>query len=138
VEQVAEQTLAAFTQPFLLQGEEVFITVSIGVALCPRDGRERDALLRFASTALLRAKQAGRNNYQMFHAGQQVTSRERVALETEVRNALARHEFELFYQGKYALADRRLVGAEALLRWRSPKRGLVSPADFIPLLEETG
>jgi diguanylate cyclase (GGDEF)-like protein/PAS domain S-box-containing protein len=127
-----------FESAFDLVSERAFVTVSIGVVSCPRDGVDAGQLLRFVGVALQRAKALGRNNRQVFQDTMLLPSRERLALENELRTALQGSEFELFYQGKFELANDRLIGAEALLRWRSPARGLVSPADFIPLLEETG
>jgi diguanylate cyclase (GGDEF)-like protein/PAS domain S-box-containing protein len=118
--------------------ERAIVTVSIGIARCPQDSDDADDLLRFADVALRRAKVLGRNNSQVFEDTMMLPSRERLTLENELRSALKNAEFELFYQGKFDLAAGELVGAEALLRWRSPSRGLVSPADFVPLLEETG
>ncbi len=135
---VIDATLSCFTETFPLAGEANFVTASIGVSACPKDSRNVDDLMKFAGFALLRAKAAGRNNSQWFRETMLLPSRERLALENELHTAARQHEFELFYQGKFELESGRLMGAEALLRWRSPKRGLVSPADFIPLLEETG
>jgi len=95
-------------------------------------------LLKFASVAQLRAKNSGRNTIQLFEGSMMSSSRDQLVLENELRGALTRDEFELFYQGKFNLISGELVGAEVLLRWHSQPRGLVSPADFIPLLEETG
>lgn len=133
-----EYILESLRPVFRLDGQEAFITASIGVVRCPQDGHTADDLLRFADVALRSAKQAGRNGFQFFEHSGELPGRERLALETELRQALARNEFELFYQGKFALRDDSLMGAEALLRWHSQGRGLVSPAEFIPLLEETG
>jgi diguanylate cyclase (GGDEF)-like protein len=137
---LAKTVVASFAAAFHLQSEHAFLTASIGAATFPADTTEISTLLRLADVAMQRAKAAGRNNYQMFSAGtgMQLPNRERLALENELRLALPNAQFELFYQGKFNLRNGDLVGAEALLRWRSPTRGLVSPADFIPLLEETG
>jgi diguanylate cyclase (GGDEF)-like protein/PAS domain S-box-containing protein len=137
---LAKTIVANFAAAFHLQNEHAFLTASMGAATFPADTSEISTLLRLADVAMQRAKAAGRNNYQMFSAGfgMQLPNRERLALENELRLALPNAQFELFYQGKFNLRNGDLVGAEALLRWRSPTRGLVSPADFIPLLEETG
>jgi diguanylate cyclase (GGDEF)-like protein/PAS domain S-box-containing protein len=132
------QLLDCLRPAFHLDGEDLFITASIGAALSPQDGRSATDLLRYADAALRGAKQAGRDGFEFFEHSRELPGRERLGLENELRQALARHEFELFYQGKFDLNGSGLVGAEALLRWRSQTRGLVSPADFIPLLEETG
>ena len=133
-----DAALACFTDAFTLASEPIFVTASLGIAMYPDDSDNLDELMRCAGAALQRAKAAGRNNYQLFKDTMSLPSRERLALENELRTAVRRREFELFYQGKFDLHSGQLIGAEALLRWRSPKRGLVSPADFIPLLEETG
>jgi diguanylate cyclase (GGDEF)-like protein/PAS domain S-box-containing protein len=137
---LAKTVVGSFAAAFHLQNEHAFLTASVGVATFPADTNEVSTLLRLADVAMQRAKAAGRNNYQMFSAGtgMQLPNRERLALENELRLALPNEQFELFYQGKFNLRSGDLIGAEALLRWRSPARGLVSPADFIPLLEETG
>ncbi|MDB6060071.1 MAG: hypothetical protein JWM78_174 [Verrucomicrobiaceae bacterium] len=126
-----------FDTAFELHAERAFLTVSIGAASVENSG-DVDQLLRFAGIALQRAKAGGRNNFQVFQDTMMLPTRERLTLENELRTALQDGEFELFYQGKFALATDTLIGAEALLRWRSKTRGLVSPIDFIPLLEETG
>ncbi|HEY3698943.1 MAG TPA: EAL domain-containing protein [Spongiibacteraceae bacterium] len=135
---VIDAAMACFIEAFQLQDELAYVTVSLGVAASPYDSEDSGELLKFAGAALQRAKTLGRNNCQLFKDTMLLPSRERLALENELRTALQRGEFELFYQGKFDLKSGALVGAEALLRWNSHKRGLVSPADFIPLLEETG
>ncbi|MET0377517.1 MAG: EAL domain-containing protein [Spongiibacteraceae bacterium] len=132
------QLLDCIRPAFHLDGEDLFITASIGAALSPQDGRSATDLLRFADAALRGAKQAGRDGFEFFEHNRKLPGRERLSLENELRQALARHEFELFYQGKFDLNGGGLLGAEALLRWRSQTRGLVAPGEFIPLLEETG
>lgn len=135
---VIDAALECFTEAFPLADESTFVTASLGVAMYPEDSENVDEIMKYASAALRRAKAAGRNNCQWFKDSMSLPSRERLALENELHTALQRGEFELFYQGKFDLMSGALVGVEALLRWRSQKRGLVSPADFIPLLEETG
>lgn len=135
---IIDATLACFSEAFPLPSEPTFITASLGVATYPADSEDADELMKFVGAALQRAKAAGRNNCQWFKGTMLLPTRERLALENELHTALRRSEFELFYQGKFDLESGTLVGAEALLRWHSQKRGLVAPADFIPLLEETG
>ncbi|MFT3929737.1 MAG: EAL domain-containing protein [Spongiibacteraceae bacterium] len=135
---IIDAALLCFTEAFSLAEENAFVTASLGVAMYPDDSDSIDGLIKCAGAALQRAKAAGRNNYQLFKDTMSLPSRERLALENELRSAAQCNEFELFYQGKFDLERGTLVGAEALLRWRSPKRGLISPAEFIPLLEETG
>jgi diguanylate cyclase (GGDEF)-like protein/PAS domain S-box-containing protein len=138
IETLVEAVTACFSTAFHLQIEHAFLTASIGVATFPNDTNDISTLLRLADVAMQRAKAAGRNNYQLFSASMMLPNRGHLALENELRLALPQQQFELFYQGKFNLHSGDLVGAEALLRWRSPTRGLVSPADFIPLLEDTG
>ena len=123
---------------FEIRGQEVFISASIGIASYPGDGGDAESLIGAADAAMYRAKQAGRNTFEFFTAEINRRSRSRALLGGELRRALEREEFVLYYQPKVELATRRLHGAEALIRWRHPERGLVSPAEFIPVLEETG
>jgi diguanylate cyclase (GGDEF)-like protein/PAS domain S-box-containing protein len=123
---------------FEIRGQEVFISASIGIAAYPGDGGDAESLIGAADAAMYRAKQAGRNTFQFFTAEINQRSRSRALLGVELRRALEREEFVLYYQPKYELATRRLDGAEALIRWQHPERGLVSPMEFIPVLEETG
>lgn len=136
--QVSGALQSCFDEVFQLGSDPVFLTVSIGTVTCPVDAGEPKELIKLAGVAAQNAKQLGRNSVQAFNSQMLAPSRERLTLENELRTALQNDEFELFYQGKFELDSGALVGAEALLRWRSPRRGLVSPADFIPLLEETG
>jgi len=135
---VAQKIIAALTEPFELHGQEVLITASVGIATYPADGQEASALLAAADAAMYRAKQSGRNAYQFFTSDLNQRMRARVQRIAELRRALERGEFELNYQPKFNLQRRAVCGAEALLRWRHPVRGMTSPMDFIPLLEESG
>jgi EAL domain-containing protein (putative c-di-GMP-specific phosphodiesterase class I) len=116
----------------------LFITPSIGVSLFPSHGKNAQTLLTNADAAMYSAKKQGRNNVQVFAADMNTSFPERLKLETDLRRALERREFELHYQPMIDIQLGRMVGMEALLRWRHPDRGLVSPAEFIPLAEETG
>jgi EAL domain-containing protein (putative c-di-GMP-specific phosphodiesterase class I) len=116
----------------------VFVTASVGIAAFPGDGADAEALIGAADAAMYRAKQGGRNAFQFYTAEINQRSRARTQLGGELRRALERDEFPLFYQPKVDLTTRAMTGAEALLRWKHPERGLVSPAEFIPVLEETG
>ena len=135
---VARKLVDALEQPFYLAGQDLFVSASIGITLFPDDTEDVDALIRNADAAMYRAKDAGRNTYEFYRAEMNQRAREMLALELDLRQALVRREFELHYQPKVSLTTGTMVGAEALIRWRSPQRGLVSPIDFIPLLEETG
>ncbi|MBT9613854.1 MAG: EAL domain-containing protein [Burkholderiales bacterium] len=135
---VAQKILDTLSQPFNLYGHEVFISVSVGVTLYPSDDENADNLLRNADSAMYRAKENGRNNFQFYVADMNVKARERLMLESSLRRALDRGEFRLYYQPRVDLLSGRVIGAEALLRWRHPEMGLVPPAEFIPILDETG
>lgn len=130
-----QQTVA---QPVRLDEQQIYSTASIGVTLYPLDGTNADSLLSQADTAMHVAKEQGRNAYQFFSQDMNCKALERLELETSLRHALDRGEFFLYYQPQVDLGLGRIVGVEALLRWRHPVRGIISPADFIPLAEETG
>ena len=134
---VVRRVIAAIAEPFLIAGREFKITCSVGVASFPRDGRDTDALLRNADTALYRAKDLGRNTFQLYSAEMNANLDERLALETGLWNALERKEFVLHYQPKVELESGRIIGMEALIRWRHPTRGMVPPGRFIPVAEES-
>lgn len=135
---VAQKIIDAFSQAFHLGGHEVFVTPSVGITLYPDDGEHLDNLLRNADAAMYRAKEYGRNNYQFYTPEMNVRARERLLLENALRRALLREEFVLHYQPRVDLRSGRVIGAEALLRWRHPELGLVPPREFVPILEETG
>jgi diguanylate cyclase (GGDEF)-like protein len=135
---VAQKVIDRLAAAVEIHGKEVFVTASVGIASFPGDGADAEALIGAADAAMYRAKQAGRNAFQFFTAEINQRSRARAQLGSELRRALEREEFALVYQPKYDLATRKPRGAEALLRWRHPERGMVSPAEFIPVLEETG
>ena len=135
---VAGKVLDALTEPMRLGGHEVIISASIGITIYPFDDDNIDDLLKDADTAMYRAKAEGRNNCQYFTADMTDHALEHMHLEQDLRRALERDEFELYYQPQLELAHGEVTGVEALLRWHHPARGLVSPAEFIPILEETG
>ncbi|VVO00841.1 bifunctional diguanylate cyclase/phosphodiesterase [Pseudomonas fluorescens] len=135
---VAEQILASLVKPFVLEGREFFVTASIGIALSPQDGNELSQLMKNADTAMYHAKERGKNNFQFYQADMNASALERLELESDLRHALEQNEFMLYYQPQFSGDGKRLTGAEALLRWRHPRRGLVPPGDFIPVLEELG
>ncbi len=138
VAKVAEKILNSLSKPFNLEGRELFITTSIGISIYPNDGEQPETLLKNADTAMYRAKEQGRNNYQHYSAAMNASAFERLMIETSLRQALERREFLLYYQPQVDLATWQIVGIEALIRWKHPTMGLVSPAKFIPLAEETG
>jgi EAL domain-containing protein (putative c-di-GMP-specific phosphodiesterase class I) len=135
---VAQKVIDRLSSAVDVHGKEVFVTASVGIAAFPADGTDAEALIGAADAAMYRAKQSGRSAYQFFTAEINQRSRARAQMGSELRRALEREEFALVYQPKYHLATRRLSGAEALLRWKHPERGVVSPGEFIPVLEETG
>lgn len=135
---VAEQILGNLHAPFVLENREFFVTASIGIALSPQDGSELSQLMKNADTAMYHAKERGKNNFQFYQADMNASALERLELESDLRHALEQQEFMLYYQPQLSGDGKRLTGAEALLRWRHPRRGLVPPGDFIPVLEELG
>lgn len=135
---VADNILAAVGKPFTLDGQELRITVSIGISLFPGDGEDEQELMKNADVAMYCAKELGKNNYQFYSEELNANSRERLALESNLRSALERGEFHLFYQAKRNIVSGDLTGMEALLRWQHPTHGLIAPTQFIPLAEETG
>jgi len=134
---VADKLLAAFRQPFAVAGHSLGVTVSVGIALFPHDGADFDELLKNADTALYRAKQEGRNTRLFYDRGMNAATFERLVLEGELRQAIATGQLCAYYQPKVRLTDGALVGAEALIRWRHPERGLVPPGKFIPVAESS-
>lgn len=129
---------AEFDRPILIENHQIYVTFSIGIALYPQDGREIENLLRHADTAMCKAKVAGTGQYQFYAADMNARGHELLTLEAELRYAVKHHEFVLHYQPQLDLNTGRICGAEALIRWQHPVRGLVSPGDFIPLLENSG
>ncbi|HET9734193.1 MAG TPA: PAS domain S-box protein [Burkholderiales bacterium] len=135
---VAQKALDALAKPFDLAGNEAYVTASIGIAAFPADGEDAETLLKSADMAMYRAKESARNSYCFFTAEMNQRSVAKVQLNTDLRRALERDEFTLHYQPKVDLASGKLRGMEALLRWNHPSRGLVSPGEFIPALEDSG
>jgi diguanylate cyclase (GGDEF)-like protein/PAS domain S-box-containing protein len=135
---VGQKILRALAHPLSIDGQELVTTTSIGAAVYPRDGGDAETLLRHADIAMYRAKERGRDNLQFYTQEMNVRTRESFEIETELRRALEREEFLLYYQPQVDLLSGRITGAEALIRWRHPARGMVPPDRFIPLAEETG
>jgi diguanylate cyclase (GGDEF)-like protein len=137
-DQLADRITAAIAQPHAIEGQHVTLGASAGIALAPNDGIEPDSLIRNAQLALIRARSEGHASRCFFEADMNTRAQARRLLESDLRDALAAGQFELFYQPLFQLAGSTVTGCEALLRWRHPERGLVSPAEFIPLAEEVG
>ncbi len=135
---VAAKLAERLSAPLEIGGRALPLAASIGIALHPRDGRDAQTLLKNADTAMYRAKEGGRGGFCFFAAGMNAHALRRLTLENELRRALDQGELEIFYQPQARIADGRLCGAEALVRWRHPEKGLVPPAEFIPVAEETG
>ena len=135
---VAGHLIAAMSTPFVIAGQEHFLNASIGIAFFPDDGVTAEDLLKNADTAMYRAKDSGRGQSVFFEPRMNADAIARISLERELRHAIDRNEFALVYQPQIELNTGRISGAEALLRWNHPDRGLITPAHFIPLAEETG
>ncbi|MBF0342267.1 MAG: EAL domain-containing protein, partial [Magnetococcales bacterium] len=138
VAQMADHMLAAMRVPFAIHEVEFFIGASIGIGVHPLDGEDVKTLMKNVDAALYHAKERGRNNFQFFRNEMNARALTRMRMETSLRQALEREEFELYFQPQIHLASGRLAGVEALIRWNRPGCGMVSPGEFIPLAEETG
>ncbi|MBF0283781.1 MAG: EAL domain-containing protein [Magnetococcales bacterium] len=135
---VVQRVFDHFLPPFVLSGTELYVTLSAGIAIFPDNGEDADLLLRNADMALHRAKDLGRRNFQFHTPEMDARVNRRLRLENDMRKGLERGEFLLFYQPKIDTAGMKLGGMEALARWKHPEQGMISPADFIPVAEETG
>lgn len=135
---VAHKILEAIRQPLDIGGHELYITTSVGIVLYPNDGEDAETLLKNADTAMYRAKEKGRNNYQLYTPAMNAKAFERLAMENSLRRALEREEFVVHYQPRLNINTGEIIGMEALVRWQTPDRGLVPPGEFIPVAEETG
>ncbi|MFA5976053.1 MAG: EAL domain-containing protein [Elusimicrobiota bacterium] len=136
--QMVHQILEAIRPPFSFDGDEHYVTVSVGVSLYPLDGDTAETLLRNAETALERVKKDGKNNFQFYTAAMSSNAIRRLTLESSLRRALKHQEFVLHYQPQVDLRSGKIVGVEALIRWEVPGYGLVPPVEFIPIAEEAG
>ena len=138
VEILASRVLRSFVSPFMLEGHEIFSTVSIGVSLSPQDGDSTEALMQNADTALYKAKDEGRNSYYFYQQALNEEVARRIEVERELRKAMENNEFRVVYQPQATLDSYRWKSAEALVRWDSSALGAVSPVEFIPIAEEIG
>jgi diguanylate cyclase (GGDEF)-like protein/PAS domain S-box-containing protein len=137
-EEIADRIIQQLRAPFAIDGHAIFVTGSIGIAESDAGGGEPEYLLRAADIALYRAKDMTKRSYEVFERSRDAYALERLELENELRTAIERDELKVYYQPVYSLEDDYIAGMEALLRWEHPERGMMSPADFIPLAEETG
>ena len=135
---IARRLVNTLAQAVTVQGTEIFVGGSVGVALYPEDGGDIDSLMKNADTAMYRAKEAGRGGFQFYDASMNARAFDRLVMETQLRRALERDEFVLHYQPRVDVISGRIVGAEALIRWQHPEMGLLPPSEFIPLVEDVG
>ena len=135
---VAHRVKEAMRRPFLIEGNEIFVTASIGISLFPEDGDDCDSLLKYADTAMYHAKNCGKNNAKLYSSSLTMQIMSHVKLEVGLRKAIKNDELYLLYQPQIDVRSTEIVGVEALVRWRHPERGIISPNEFIPLAEETG
>jgi diguanylate cyclase (GGDEF)-like protein/PAS domain S-box-containing protein len=135
---ISQKILEVMSKPFMLEGQECYISASVGISVCPSDSEDSDILLKFADLAMYRAKEKGRNNYQYYSHDMGAKSSNKLVLETQLRHAIERNELILHYQPFFDIMTGKIVGAEALVRWNHPVFGTMPPAKFIPLAEETG
>ncbi|MDH5600897.1 MAG: EAL domain-containing protein [Gammaproteobacteria bacterium] len=129
---------AMLSKPFIISGHELYITVSIGISIYPLHYGGKDDLINNAESAMHYSKNAGGNRISCFDKQMTVTGRKRLFIENDLRKAIDKEQFEVYYQPQVAVANRRLIGMEALIRWNHPEHGLINPDDFIPIAEETG
>jgi diguanylate cyclase (GGDEF)-like protein/PAS domain S-box-containing protein len=135
---IAQKIIAALKQPFSIEDNELYAGMSIGIAVFPDDGDNIETLIKHADIAMYHAKDQGRNDYKFFTQDMHKSFTGRLAIENEMRHAMEKQEFEVFYQPQIAVQSQRIRGMEALIRWNHPTRGLVAPNDFIPIAEASG
>ena len=135
---VLQKLRAAFERPIIVYSQEIYVTFSIGISIYPHDGDKIEDLLHCADIAMYQAKSSGPNQYRFYASGMNTHGHELLTLEADLRRALECEEFLLSYQPQVDLHNNRIIGAESLIRWQHPERGLMSPGDFVPLLENSG
>ncbi len=135
---LAEKITNTLKQPFIVDGHELYVSASIGIALYPQDGTNIDTLIKHADVAMYHVKGQGKNGYQFYSNEMNVPYMEKLSLDTGIHRALDNNEFSLVYQPQVNLRTGEIVGVEALLRWEHPEHGAISPSEFIPFAEESG
>jgi len=135
---IAQKILETLKIPFIVGERELFVTTSIGITVYPNDGADPETLVRNADSAMYRAKDAGRDNYQLYAPAMNARALERLALENLLRKALSQKELVLYYQPVVEVSSKNIIGVEALIRWNHPELGLLSPAHFISTAETSG
>ena len=135
---IAKRILESISEQFELDHQEIFVTSSIGISIYPNDGTNAESLLKHADVAMYAAKDKGRSGYYFYNASMNQKTFDKLTMENHLRKAIKRDEFTIYYQPKVEIKTQKLVGAEALLRWNHPKKGLITPSKFIPIAEETG
>ncbi|PKG24794.1 bifunctional diguanylate cyclase/phosphodiesterase [Niallia nealsonii] len=138
VTKIAQKILDLFSRSIVIKEQELFVTPSIGISVYPEDGRDTETLIKNADTAMYRVKEQGKNNFEFYTPEMNETISKKMKLELGLRKALVNNEFKLVYQPQIDIGTGKLLGVEALLRWHHPEWGTISPAEFIPLAEETG
>ena len=138
IAKVAQKIIDSLSEPIELEGRDIYVTVSIGISISSTEGTDPDNLIRYADIAMYRAKDHGKNIYQIYSPLMNARAYENMEMETALRKASDRGEFEVWYQPKFDLKNSLIVGAESLVRWRHPEKGMISPNDFLPLASETG
>ncbi len=135
---IAQHILDTLKDPFIIEEHQFYITTSIGITIAPDDSSDPETLVRFADIAMYNAKENGRNSYTFYTQDLSIQAHERILLEYDLRNAIIKHEFVLYYQPQINVLDKKVVGAEALLRWYHPQKGMIMPLQFISIAESSG
>ncbi len=138
VGKITQKIIDRISDPLMLEGHEVFVTASIGISIFPDDGGDPNVLLKQADVAMYCAKDKGKNNYQMYSPELEAQTADRLTLESALRRSFERDELRVHYQPQIDIQTNIIIGVEALVRWEHPERGMISPADFLPIAEETG
>lgn len=138
IEEICKKILCSLSRPILLNNHSTYITCSIGIAIYPDHGKNFETLMKHADAAMYCSKDAGKNTYEFYDCSIDEANSKKLLIEQELRNAIINNEFELYYQPQINMLTEKITGAEALIRWVHPVHGIISPADFIPIAEETG